>query len=298
MNDERVFLCGGAAGSQGGAMARQLMEAGYAVTTIARNKKKCEELKAKGIDARPGDLGDIESLKAACHGIEYIALVLPLERDKSKLTLYTDNVIEVCKSAGVRNLVFNTSSRVPQEDNNVPGFAEKRLVEEKLQDSGVPFICLRPTIYMENLAAPWSVTDVNENSVVKYPIAKDRKIMWNSADDVARYVVSALKKTELAGRSFDIGGPEAAGGDDIARQFSAALGRDVKFEGISPSAFAESLLPFLGEAQAVGLVSYYEFVNAHAEHWARQSEDIALLACEPRDNFESWVQRMRPGVFR
>lgn len=297
MTSETIFLCGGAGGSQGAAMARQLKAAGYAVRTIARSKEKCEALKAGGIDARPGDLGDIESLKAACDGIEYVALVLPLERDKARLALYTDTIIAACKAANIKNLVFNVSSRVARDKNNVPGFAEKALVEDKLADSGIPHICLRPTIYMENLAAPWSVSDVNDRALVKYPIAAHNTVRWNSADDVARYVVSALKKTELAGRSFDIGGPQAFDGDDIAQQFSTALGREVRFEGISPTKFADGLLPFLGEAQATGLINYYDYVNAHAEHWASVSDDIQLLDCLPQDNFQSWVQRMKADVF-
>ncbi len=294
---EKVFLCGGAAGSQGSALARQLLQSGYKVTTIARSKEKCEQLARPGLDARIGDLADVDSLKAASEDVDYFAFVLPLERDRDKLALYTDSVIEAARAANIRNLVFNTSSRVAAEDRTVPGFAEKRLVEAKLRESALPCIIIRPTIYMENLAAPWSVTDINENSLVKYPLAGDKPVRWNSADDVARYVVAALKKTELCGRVFEIGGPQAVLGQDIAGQFSSALGRNIDYQGITPAEFARSLIPFLGEAQAMGMVSYYEYVNANPESWGQVSEDLALLQCEALDTFEVWVRRMSSTIF-
>ncbi|MBT7951530.1 MAG: NmrA family NAD(P)-binding protein [Gammaproteobacteria bacterium] len=298
MKAAKVFLCVGAGGSQGSAMARQLLKAGYVVTTIARSKEKCDQLIKTGLDARLGDLADLESLTVAIEGAEYVAFVLPLERDKDKLALYTENVIEASKSAGIKNLVFNTSSRFPQHETIVPGFGEKRMVDALLRDSGLPYICLRPTIYMENLAAPWSITDVNDNSCVKYPIADDRRVIWNSVEDVARYVVAALEKTELAGRIFDIGGPQAVTGKEIAQQFSSALGRDVIYKGITPPEFAKGLVPFLGETQGMGMVSYYEYVNENPENWGEVSDDLALLNYEPKDNFETWVSRLTPDVFR
>ena len=298
MKTEKVFLSVGATGSQGSAMARQLLAAGYTVTTIARTKEKCDELIGRGLDARQGDLSDLESLKAASAGADYFAFVLPLERDKSKIALYTENVIEAAKAAPIKNLVFNTSSRYPEYDTEVPGFGEKRLVEALIQNSGLPFIILRPTIYMENLAAPWSVTDVNEHSCVKHPIAKEKRVYWNSAEDVARYVVGAIAKTELAGRVIDIGGPELVTGKEIAEQFSRALGRDVIYKGITPKDFAKGLVPFLGEKQGMGMVSYYDFVNENPENWSEVSSDIESLNVEPVDTFESWVTRLTPYVFR
>ena len=297
VKSRKVLLCGGAGGTQGGAIATRLLQSGYAVTTIARSREKCAQLKARGIEARPGDLGDLESLRLAGDGAEYIAFVLPLERDRNKLALYTDNVIAVARAINARNLVFNTSSRIPELENRVPGFAEKSMVDAQLRDSGIPFICLRPTIYMENIAAPWSVQDINERACVKYPIAADKPIRWNSVDDIAAWVVAALDKTQLAGRVFEIGGPEAVTGRDIAVQFSQALGRDIHYEGITPAQFAAGLVPFLGETQAMGLVSYYEFINAHPQNWAEVSEDLSVLGYQARDTFKTWAGRLHPGVF-
>jgi uncharacterized protein YbjT (DUF2867 family) len=298
MNNGKVLLCGGAAGSQGSALTAQLIKANYSVSTIARSKEKCEHLISQGIDAKPGDLGEVGSLKTASKGADYIVFLLPLERDKNKLTLYTKNVIDVCNSANIKNMIFNTSSRVSELENKVPGFAEKRMVETQLRESGVGFICLRPTIYMENYKAPWSVADINDHSCLKYPIAEDKKVMWNSADDVARYVIAALEKPELDGKVFEIGGVEAVNGKEIAEQFSTALGRQITYEGITPSEFAASLIPFLGETHSMGMVSYYDFVNAHPQNWGEVSSDIELLACEPQDSFEKWVRRLTPDVFR
>jgi nucleoside-diphosphate-sugar epimerase len=67
----KVFLTG-ATGYIGGAVAERLQAAGHAVIGLARSDAAEQKLKARGIEARRGDLSDKSSLKAASQGADAV----------------------------------------------------------------------------------------------------------------------------------------------------------------------------------------------------------------------------------
>ena len=68
------------------ALVTRLTEDGYGVKAIARSDEKCAQLIARGVDAKPGDLADLESLKAVANGSDHVIFLPPLEGDEDKLT--------------------------------------------------------------------------------------------------------------------------------------------------------------------------------------------------------------------
>ena len=291
------MVCG-AGGVQGGAIASLLLSAGYAVSTVTRSEQRQAILVERGIDAKPGELADLASLKMACQGVDYFVLVMPLERDKDVFRSYADNVIDTIKSTGIRNLVVSTRTRIPDQATDVPAMEAKREAENTFIDSGISFISLRATIYMDNLKAPWALANVNEHSFVQYALPEDLKLAWLSADDEAGFVLAALEKTGLAGRIFDIGGPKAVTGIEMAEGFSTALGREIEFKSISPAEFGAQVAQVLGEEAGPALDKNYTYIANHPEIWGRLSEDVTTLLYQPKDDFRTWVSKQIPDVFR
>ena len=296
-NQGSVMVCG-AGGVQGGAIASLLLSAGYAVSTVTRSEQRQAILVERGIDAKPGELADLASLKMACQGVDYFVLVMPLERDKDVFRSYADNVIDTIKSTGIRNLVVSTRTRIPDQATDVPAMEAKREAENTFIDSGISFISLRATIYMDNLKAPWALANVNEHSFVQYALPEDLKLAWLSADDEAGFVLAALEKTGLAGRIFDIGGPKAVTGIEMAEGFSTALGREIEFKSISPAEFGAQVAQVLGEEAGPALDKNYTYIANHPEIWGRLSEDVTTLLYQPKDDFRTWVSKQIPDVFR
>src|SRR5688572_8292061 len=64
----RYFLTG-ATGFVGGAVARQLIEAGHRVIAIARNPDRGSALAKLGVQLAPGDVTDKESMRAPMRGV-------------------------------------------------------------------------------------------------------------------------------------------------------------------------------------------------------------------------------------
>ncbi|MFT5352061.1 MAG: NAD(P)H dehydrogenase (quinone) [Planctomycetota bacterium] len=292
-----VLVCG-ASGVQGGAIVTQLLSAGYQVSAITRSSDKQKAFIERGIEAKLGELGNAASLKMACKGVDYFVLVLPLDRDKELFGSYANNVIDAIKSTDIKNLIVCTRSRVPEEVTDIPAMEAKREAEKRFSESGIVFISLRSTIYMDNTKIQWIRSYINEHSVFRYPLPVDLKVAWISADDEAGFVLGALEKTELAGRIFDIGGPKAVTGIEIAQGFSSALGREIKFESITPAAFGAQIARFLGEETAPALDKNYSYIANHPENWGRLSEEVTTLLYQPKDDFKSWVSRQIPHVFQ
>ena len=295
MKTKTVMLCAGAAGVQGSAIVNRLLEAGYLVKTVARNEERCEQLRTRGIDASLGSFDDLDSLLSASKGADSVIFLPPLGSAEYHL-LVTKIVIEMSQSTNVEHIVYK-GGRHPDTTTGVESFDAKHSVETQLVESGIPFTDIRSTIYMENFAAPWSTADVNEHAVLKYPVAPDVEVAWNSIDDVAQFVVAALNKPELAGRSFDIGGPQSVTGDQIARQFSSALGREISYEYIPREKFAENISAYIGEEAASSVCDYYQVVESYPEAWGGLDDDIKKLDYTPQDTFESWVKARKPAIF-
>lgn len=73
---------------------------------------------------------------------------------------------------------------------------------------------------------------------------------WISAAETAAYAVAALDRPDLKDREFDIGGPAALTGNDLAGHFAAALERPVQFLSISPDDYEQSLVSIFGATVA------------------------------------------------
>jgi uncharacterized protein YbjT (DUF2867 family) len=82
---------------------------------------------------------------------------------------------------------------------------------------------LRPTVYLGNLLAPWSVEGLR-TGVLSYPAPAEAAMSWMShqslGDWVAAVARAGLRKTDIR-----IGGPQALDGAGLAAAFAKALGR-------------------------------------------------------------------------
>jgi uncharacterized protein YbjT (DUF2867 family) len=261
----KTILSYGATGVQGGPVAKRLLEAGHAVRTVVRNPERAQSLQGMGLEVLKGDLGDPASLERASTGVDAVFLILPLGGNPVE---FAHNAIRAAKQAGVSYIVLDTSGQTPKAPTGSPMMDYRLALEAELRASEIPSVIVRPTSYMENFLGPWALPAIRDGNTVAYPVPADHRVSWISAEDAAALCVAALERPELAGRTFDVGGPEALTGARIAESFSRALGREVRYEAITPEAFGAMMAQAFGPEMGAGATSAYRHT------WAQPKDEM------------------------
>ena len=252
----------GATGSQGSPVARRLLEEGTRVRVLTRNPEKAAPLQEVGAEIFEGDMGDVESLRAASEGVEAVFLLVPafVESPEDGIR-YGKNAIDAAREAGIEILAWNTGGTIPSEPTGNPGFDLRLDVLRHLQESGVPHVVLQPTTYMENLLGPWTAPEVVQKDTFAYPTPNEVGMQWVATEDVAAFAVEAIRNPGVANANFEVCGPERLHGEDVAERFGAALGREVSFRPMPPEEFGgiiDQAFPGMGEAVTQGYQMAYE----------------------------------------
>ena len=263
-NQQKSVLVYGGTGVQSSPVVRQLLKQNYCVRVLVRDPRKAETLRQFGAEIAVGNLNDVNSLKTASEGIDAVFLQLPLEFS-SVVTDYGKNAIDAAKAAGVGHLVFNTSVLIPNSSVGVKALDFKQEVETYLRQSELPSIIIRPTFYMENFAAPWSAPIIINQGTVAYPMTSDFKASWISVEDLGALAVEALKRPELSGSVFNVGGPEALTGDEIAQQFADAFGNKVSYYPVPLDQFEQQMNAGMAEPVGTEIAALYRWFLSQAK---------------------------------
>lgn len=110
-------LVTGGGGFLGRYVVEQLVSRGDRVRVYSR--RRYPELDALGVDSHVGDLKDVESVAAACRGMETVFHTAaipgvwgPWKTFYETNTLGTEHVLAGCRKAGVANLIYTSSPSV------------------------------------------------------------------------------------------------------------------------------------------------------------------------------------------
>ncbi|HEX5859112.1 MAG TPA: NmrA family NAD(P)-binding protein [Microbacterium sp.] len=287
MNSGKVLVYG-ATGAQGSPVVEQLLDAGRPVRALTRDAERAQHWAAKGAEVVVADLGQPETLKAANEGVDSVVLQLPLQYDFALHEAYGRNAVDAARAAGVELLVFNTSAHVfPDADVHI--YRVRQEVVDYLEASGVASIVLRPTFYMEILLGPWIRPGIVDNGVVAFPLPADFPMSWVSAGEMAAYSVAALDRPDLAGRTFDIGGPEGLTGDEIARRFADLLQHSVSYLSIPPDDYERALAPVFGPTVASEVASQVRYIIGSGDGSVDMKGTAAEFDVQPV-TLQQWIR--------
>lgn len=286
----KVLVYGGT-GSQGKAIVARLLEKGHEPTILTRSAKESAAKIALG------DMNDLASLRQASEGMDAIALTITfIIADQAQGFSYARNAIDAAKDAGVRLIVYNTSGPILAEPIGNAGYDLRRQVIEYLKSSGVPYIVLQPTTYLENLLGPWTRQGIVEQDTLAYPASADRRIGWIATADLAALIVAALEHPELAPAQFVISGEENLSGTELAARFSTVLGREIRYEALPLEVFGAALDSLLGPGAGEGVLPGYRLLRDHPErvkNWTEMRPVLEKLPVQMTSVIE-WVKQYAP----
>lgn len=283
----KVFVTG-ATGFQGGNIAGALLSENHQVTTLKRNPDIGMPA-TEGIEVIKGGLENRESLATAMRGTQAAVYSFPLIFDMELAKSYTENFIAAAKQENVGLIVFNTTFHLAKQETGFLALDLKVAMKKQFDASGLNVITLAPDIYIDNIAAPWSVPVILENKIVPYPLASEKKVPWISHSDLAKYVVKAISKPELAGQTLPIGG-NLISGNEITAAISSEIGQELNFVPVSVDEFEKQLTPGFGELAAKEISNLYRFIEQNHDDFVNKDFDKSnrLLGVQPQ-SLKDWT---------
>ena len=261
----------GASGRQGMAQVRQALAAGYEVRALSRHADPFEGARIEGVErveVRPIDLYEPETYTAAFEGTDYIFYTHPLQARADRAVLVGE-VGKAGAAAGVKRVVWNTSSWIPDKPGDAHTYAGNTAGINALWRSGAPGTVFGSVLFMDNLLTNWARPFIVNESRYVYPHKPELEANWISLDDVARFMLASLERPDMEGAWINIGGPERLRGKEVATILSDTFGKPIKYDPCTPREFGDYLVRAAGddmpaenrEAFADGIAAFYEYNN-------------------------------------
>lgn len=230
--ERRTILVTGATGTQGGAVARELVKRGYDVRGLTRSPKsnRSQALEELGVEMVKGDFDDAMSLAAAMKDVYGVfAVTLFWQYGYDKEIAHGRQMIDAAKRAGVQHFVF-TSVAEADSGTGIPHFDSKYEIEKLLLASGLNYSVVRPVEFMNNIH--FSKERIM-GGVLADPRSSDRRHQWIAASDIGFFVGEMFDNPEeWLGKAIDIAGDEMTIGE-YAEVLSDCLGVAVRYEQMS-----------------------------------------------------------------
>lgn len=210
---------------------------------------------APAVAAHPGPVtpAPVDSLgrrplAAALEGCGGVFVCLPIAsglRERAILRA-AEEVAAAVRASGVARAVWTSSWLASRAGVRVsPQFDALRDAQQAALGAGVPTLVLEPAGYLENLLTPDSAAALRAGRL-PYTLPERFAYRWVSATDQARVAGAALAAGSPPHGVHPLGVTRTGG--QLAAEVGAGLGRGVRYEEVTPAAFAELWRPKLGDA--------------------------------------------------
>ncbi|EKO3903369.1 SDR family oxidoreductase [Vibrio fluvialis] len=262
----------GASGHVGQPLVAELLAKGEQVKAASRSGKAFGA--AEGVVF---DFADPTTFDAAFDGVDRAYVMLPGGYVESKALL--EPVIQAAAERNVK-VVFQSVLGVDADDS-IP----YRQVEIALENSGVPYVILRPNWFADNFHTYWKAGI--DQGVIGVP-AGEGKSSFIDVRDIASSAAAALTTNRFDNQAFNLTGPEALSYAQAAQKISAALGKPVAYQAMEEGAFCDLL-------KSVGVpTDYAEFLTSIfypvREGWtAGVSDAVATLTDKAPRSLDEYI---------
>ncbi len=282
MENGRTILVSGATGQQGGAVARQLLERGFAVRALTRDgdKPAARELAERGAEIFEGDLEDRPSVERTLEGAYGVFSVQQFWEVGVEGEIRQGKALaDAAKAAGVSHFVYSSVGGAHRE-TGIPHFDSKWEVEEHAREVGLPLTVLRPSFFMQN----WEMMrEPILGGTLPQPLDPDKPFQMIDSGDIGVFAALAFENPEeWIGRDTDISGDELTM-PQIAETFSRVTGRDIEYFQVPWDQFEEQM----GEEYAV-MYRWFNDVGYEADIPALKKEHTGLVSFEQYLRDHGW----------
>ncbi len=302
MTKAPTYLITGAGGGTAGIspqVVNRLLDRGEAVRAMVhRDDSRADALRAQGAEVIAGDLTNPVHVQAAMSGVTRMFFNMSVSPD------YLEATAVVCVAATEldRMEVLVNMSQMTVSQMTATSTEESKqqrlhwLAEHVINWSGVPAVHIRPTVLLENpLFAMVAARSIRDTGQLNLPFGTGRTSPIASSD-VAEVVTAVLcAPQDHLGKVYELTGPATLGTDELAEQYSKALGRPIT--AVRPP--DEDWLEVLSEA---GLPPHVEqhittMARLHREdRYNRSTHDVEDIIGHPAQTVRQYVEQ-HPDIF-
>jgi uncharacterized protein YbjT (DUF2867 family) len=260
----KIIAVTGATGAQGGGLIRAILahpDGDFRARALTRDpdSEKARALADLGVEVVKADLDDEASLVAAFDGAygAYCMTNFWEHFSPDKEIVQAANLARAAKAAGVSHVVWSTLEDVrdfvPLSDDRMPTLLERYKVPHYdakgeanhfFTDAGVPTTMLNTSFYWENLIYFGMGPAAGDDGelAITFPLG-DKKLAGIAAGDIGAcaYGIFAAGDTFI-GKTVSIAGGHLSG-QEMADGLARALGKDVRYNAVSPDAYRSFWLP-------------------------------------------------------
>lgn len=163
------ILVFGATGSQQFNVISEAKKRGAEVIAVTSSENSFEKLSQAGAIPVLANLGDAGKMIEITKGIDAIAFVIPASLPNPLEGLpYSKNVIDAAKANHVDKIVWNTSGWLESEKTGSLMDDTRFDVKDYLSKSGMNYVIIEPTIYMENMMGAFCAPFVINEKKLSY----------------------------------------------------------------------------------------------------------------------------------
>jgi len=243
MTEAGRVLVTGASGFVGSAVARKLVERGFAVRALVRPASPRSHLADLDIDYAVGDLLDAESVRHAMTGVRFVFHVAadyrlwarqPADIERNNL-VGTRTIMEEAMRAGVERVVYTSSvatldchaertadeSLPLHEDKAIGAYKRSKVKAERLVEDlvakGLPAVIVNPSTPIGPCDVKPTPTGrmIVEAAAGRMPAFVDTGLNMVHVDDVATGHLQAFERGRI-GERYILGGQNASLGEILA----------------------------------------------------------------------------------
>jgi NADH dehydrogenase len=303
MRQGRVLVAG-ATGRLGGVIARQLIAAEVPIRALGRNREKLTALERAGAETAVVDLLDVARLSAACQDVDQIVSTAnnflgtgPRSPGRIDLGAH-QNLCVAARNARVRRLVYvSFRGASPGEANAF--FRLKWYIEDAIRRSGVPYVVLRPSAFMDVWIDEIMADRVRKKGGALIFGDGTRISNFIAVEDVARFVVRVLADPDVVNQIIDVGGPSNLSLNELATLVERKLGASGRRQHIPVAALKllpYVIRPFNEVAARLMSVGHYAATTAQPfPHWKEIADRFGVSPRTVEAYLETWPSE-RPAT--
>ena len=228
----------GATGKLGGLVVDSLLRRGVPADQIVaagRNVDRLRQHELRGVRTKRIDLDDVTSLRGAFAGAERLLLVSGTETGRRVGQHH--NAITAARDGGVRLVAY--TSIVRADTTTLLLAADHRATEDLLRQSGLSFVFLRDSWYMENYTGQIAAY-LRQGAIVG--CAAEGRVSAATHADFAAAAAAVLSTGGHDNAVYELGADEAFTMAELATEIGRQTGQTLHYQDLSVDAYTKLLL--------------------------------------------------------